>query len=230
MSNFLVKDGDKAEWGVPEGYPYKEIGTILNGTFEFENNRGIYKYQITDKNFTIVDGKSYTVIWDGVTYQCVATIFDSVSVLGNLGIMGIPDSNTGEPFLFAPQGGQKLIYTTDTVATHTVIVLGEKVYPIATEFLNYPIMLVTIERGIVDGNFIYSTKFTQKEIRDAVQAGYTVMGYCFQDGFLTLGDLINQNELRFSTVKSQTATTWLGVAYAITNDGVTRKQVSFSIS
>lgn len=24
MSNFLVKNGDKAEWGIPEGYPYDE--------------------------------------------------------------------------------------------------------------------------------------------------------------------------------------------------------------
>lgn len=24
MSNFLVKNGDKAEWGYPEGYPYKD--------------------------------------------------------------------------------------------------------------------------------------------------------------------------------------------------------------
>lgn len=28
MSNFLVKDGDKASWQIPEGYPYKEVVTI----------------------------------------------------------------------------------------------------------------------------------------------------------------------------------------------------------
>lgn len=120
---------------LPEGYPYKGIGTILDGTFEFTNKNGVYMHQITDENFTYVDGNSYTIIWDGVTYQCVATTFSSMPVLGNLGILGAGD-DTGEPFLFADQGnGQKLIATNSTAATHTVIVHEEIVYPIASEFL-----------------------------------------------------------------------------------------------
>ena len=98
-NSFLyIGENGKAEWGAPEGYPYKEIGTILDGTFEFIDNRGIYMYQITDENFTIVDGKSYTVIWDGETYQCVATTFSGFFVIGNLGILGAGSVDTGEPF------------------------------------------------------------------------------------------------------------------------------------
>ena len=136
MSNFLVKNGDKAEWGYPEGYPYKGIETILEGTFEFaDSGSGFYFHQIIDENFTIVDGKSYTVIWDGVTYQCVATTFNNISTLGNLGIQGAED-DTGEPFLFVDQGnGQKVIGTNSTVTIHTITVRREIAYPIATEFL-----------------------------------------------------------------------------------------------
>ena len=126
---------------LPEGYPYKEIRTILDGTFEFaDSGRGIYMHQIADENFTYADGNSYTVIWDGEAYQCVAiTIKNGIIALGNLAI-AVVGTDTGEPFLFADKGGQKLIMTTDTAATHTVTVRGEVVYPITSEFLpeGYP--------------------------------------------------------------------------------------------
>ena len=120
---------------LPEGYPYKGIGTILDGTFEFaDTGAGIYMHEITDENFAIVDNESYTVIWDGTTYQCVATAYRGILSLGNLGIMGMTD--TGEPFLFSDEGnGYKAIGTTDTAATHTITVRGEIINPIATEFL-----------------------------------------------------------------------------------------------
>ena len=122
---------------MPEGYPYKEITTILDGTFEFvDASGGIYGHHITDKNFTIVDGKSYTIIWDGETYQCVATTIDNGPlVLGNLSFFEA-GADTGEPFLFVNQGsGKYMISTIDTDATHTVTVRWEIVYPIASEFL-----------------------------------------------------------------------------------------------
>ena len=129
---------------LPKGYPYKEIGTILDGTFEFADMDGIYGCIFVDEDFTYVNGKSYTIIWDGVTYQCTATIFESSPddnqlVLGNLGIMGMTD--TGEPFLFLDQGnGQKAIGTNNTAATHTITVSGEVACPIAFEYLpeGYP--------------------------------------------------------------------------------------------
>lgn len=134
--NFLVKQGDKAEWGYPEGYPHKGIGTILDGTFEFENSSGIYQYQFTDENFNIADGKSYTVIWDGITYQCIATIVNGGIAFGNLSMFGQAD--TGEPFIFTMSTtGTKMvyIYTMDTAATHTITVRGETFIPFSPNFL-----------------------------------------------------------------------------------------------
>ena len=136
-SFLYIGDQDKAEWGQPEGYPYKEITTILDGTFDFiDASGGIYGHQITDENFPIVYGKSYTIIWDGETYQCVATtIGNGQLVLGNLSFFGA-GTDTGEPFLFVDQGhGKKMIATNDTAATHTITVRWENVYPISYEFL-----------------------------------------------------------------------------------------------
>ena len=135
-SFLCVNEEGKAYWGHPEGYPYKEIGTILDGTFEFIDNNGIYLHEITDEDFTIVGGKSYTVIWDGITYQCVATTFNNALILGNLHI-AIPEAaDTGEPFLFGIFSvDEKEIYANNTAATHTITVRGEIIHPMATEFL-----------------------------------------------------------------------------------------------
>lgn len=139
-SFLYIGDQDKAEWGYPEGYPYKSEEPILDGTFEFADNNGGYMHTISDENFNYADGKSYTVIWDGEAYQCVATTFQGMLVLGNLAIAGA-GADTGEPFLFVDQGiGQKSIGTNDTAATHTITVRREIAYPIASEFLpeGYP--------------------------------------------------------------------------------------------
>lgn len=140
---YIDNDG-KAEWGYPEGYPYKEIETILDDTFEFaDGGSGFYIHQITDEGFTIVDGNSYTVIWDGVTYQCVATAFIpspgyNLLVLGNLHIVFPEDAaDTGEPFLFVMMSERgKGFYANDTAATHTITVRRKVVYPMDNEYLS----------------------------------------------------------------------------------------------
>ena len=116
---------------LPEGYPYKSEEPILDGTFEFADGGGVYMHQIADENFTIVDGKSYTIIWDVEAYQCVAiTVDNGLVALGNL-LIGSAGNDTGEPFLFA----EGMIVTTDTAATHTVTVREETIHPMAPEFL-----------------------------------------------------------------------------------------------
>ena len=159
---------------LPEGYPYKEIGTILDGTFEFTDMDGVYGHQITDENFTYVDGNSYTVIWDGEAYQCVATAIKDVLILGNLGIMDLPN-DTGEPFLFLDQGdGKKAIGTNNTAATHTITVRGEIIHPMATEFL--PDEYVT-ETELTSKGYITETELTSK--------GYITETELTSKGYLT---------------------------------------------
>ena len=152
---------------LPEGYPYKGIGTILDGTFEFTDMDGIYEYQITDENFTIVYGKSYTVIWDGVTYQCVATTFNGILVLGNLAIAGA-GADTGEPFLSMDLGnGQELIGTNSTAATHTISVCVETIHPIADEFIPSRVT-AAIENAATKENPMFTGSFSQNRKENTV--------------------------------------------------------------
>lgn len=146
--DLLYIGGDeKAQWGFPEGYPHKEIVTILDGTFEFvDYYNNYYVHQITDENFIYINGESYTVIWDCEAYQCVATTIEGSIILGNLGIMNI-GADTGEPFLFIiHKTMNKSIMTNDTAATHTITVHGETSTPFFPDFL--PIATTTTS-GIV---------------------------------------------------------------------------------
>lgn len=134
---------------LPEGYPYKEMEAILDGTFEFAADSDGYTHTISDENFRYTDGKSYNVIWDGTIYRCVADNYSDLLILGNLAIAG-PPIDTGEPFLFVDYNdGTKLIVTADTATTHTVTVCKEIIHPIAQEFLP----AIAIENGMVFKNF-----------------------------------------------------------------------------
>ena len=131
---YIDRDG-KAYWGQPEGYPYKEQETILDGTFEFADYyNNFYQHQITDENVTYTDSESYTVIWDGEAYQCVATAIEGSVTLGNLVIMNI-GADTGEPFLFIIHKANKSIMTNDTAATHTITVREGIIHSISSDFL-----------------------------------------------------------------------------------------------
>jgi len=154
---------------LPEGYPYKSEETILDGTFEFVDSDGVYMRQIADENFTYVDGKSYTVIWDGEAYQCVATTVYNIPVLGNLGIAGMTD--TGEPFLFMDQGnGQKIIGTNDTAATHTVTVCAEIAYPMSEEYL--PDHTHSQYLTAIPSEYVTETELTAKGYLTAIPSEY----------------------------------------------------------
>ena len=49
------------------------------------------------EQLSLVIGNTYNVIYNGVTYSCVTTVFDGVSVLGNSGAV-TGGEDTGEPF------------------------------------------------------------------------------------------------------------------------------------
>lgn len=132
---------------LPEGYPYKEEATILDGTFEFADmGGGMYASPIEDETFALVDGTTYTVIWDGEAYQCVAGLAEESGTvfIGNPIMMGGAE-DTGEPFVIAQQGEETAMATQDTAATHTVKVCTETIHPMAPEFLPEPLVLYVME-------------------------------------------------------------------------------------
>ena len=83
---------------LPSGYPYMEIGAVVpETTVVIDPDAG--QGTIIDA-FTLVEGDSYEVVWNGVLYNCIATAFNlegiNVISLGNLSYIG--GQHTEEPF------------------------------------------------------------------------------------------------------------------------------------
>lgn len=106
---FLVKDGNRAEWGVPEGYPYKEEtqkSLLPEQDVSFSRGQGAI---VADTMDGIPEGSVLHITFDGTVYDCVTICpvpdVPTVYVAGNLGL--IDDSSyedTGEPFGLLYQG------------------------------------------------------------------------------------------------------------------------------
>lgn len=83
MSNFLVKNGDKAEWGYPEGYPYKEGVTIeWDGNTEGLANISGMLYKVSDAILTdeeIING-IFTIYDSGHISEIVVSDHFNVNV------------------------------------------------------------------------------------------------------------------------------------------------------
>ena len=124
---------------MPEGYPKKAMGTVTvmeEQELAFAaGDGGIYMAQLTNA-LGIVVGQTYTVKWDGTVYDCVCSVFNSLTVLGNLSIAGM-GNDTGEPFVYTVNNTGCAFLTLDTSASHTISVktTEEVITPIAEEFL-----------------------------------------------------------------------------------------------
>lgn len=101
--------GSQSDWHAKEGEP----GHVLNRT-HYENGtemKTLFDQTITVANnawqgsgiVNLVDGNTYTVVWDGTTYECVAfaTVFNVANAiaLGNPYLMGVGENNN-QPFVF----------------------------------------------------------------------------------------------------------------------------------
>ena len=127
---------------MPDGYPTKSVGTVTlmeeqEVAFTFSERERVYMAQLTNA-FKIVDGQTYTVIWDGTEYICVSSLANMRLIIGNLSIVGA-GSDTGEPFVYGynRKNGYGMFATHDTSASHTISVktAEEIVTPIAEEYL-----------------------------------------------------------------------------------------------
>lgn len=120
---------------MPEGYPTKTVQatTVMEEqelAFESVNSDS---FATLPNPFDIIEGKTYTVNWDGTEYECVCIDDGKVVYLGNVSIMGSGD-DTGEPFLCVPAEGR--VDTLDTSATHTISVTElETITPMSAEFI-----------------------------------------------------------------------------------------------
>ena len=127
---------------MPDGYPKKAMGTVTlmeeqELAFALMGDAGQYGVQLTEA-LEVVEGKTYTVNWDGTEYECVCVVSNNMPMFGNLSIIGIGD-DTGEPFLYVYNINMAVggFSTIDTSASHTISVKTtvETVTPMAEEFL-----------------------------------------------------------------------------------------------
>lgn len=109
--------------GTEDGYLLKDAELA----FELETNSETVYYN-NEVAVALSVGKTYTVIWDGSYYDCVAKEYTkddlTAVVLGNLNIQDNTAENTGEPFLYlyVNVGGNAAanFKTLETDASHVI--------------------------------------------------------------------------------------------------------------
>ena len=84
----------------------------------------------------LVEGQTYTVNFDGVTYQCVCKMFDGACLyIGSPTIFELED--TGEPFIYLYLNGQSawVAYNADTEHVVSVSITAVHIVPIDDKFI-----------------------------------------------------------------------------------------------
>ena len=110
---------------MPEGYPSKSVGTVTlmeEQEVTFANMDVAYGATAPVK-IDILDGQTFTVVWDGVEYSCVGHVRKEASYIGNPAVVGL--EATSEPFLYASMGQQTLWASYDIATSHTISVITQ---------------------------------------------------------------------------------------------------------
>lgn len=247
-NSFLyIGENDKADWGMPEGYPYKEEAfedIIWDGNTENKETADLASYyqyyKVSDMLITSDElaGKDLSYILDDVEHKVVIgidTITDKSVEDGVISVLigGVPmiiictDVEKAASNFHANSIG---VYFIKFNSSYPTCLKGTAFHPMSDRFLSYPIMLVTITESFdSDNQPIYSTRFSESEIRTAVASGYIVIGYCYKDGFLTLESLADAN-LHFSRVSFVSATSVIVVNYSVSDNHIERSQKSLTLS
>ena len=135
--------------------------TLLDGTFEFEN--GQYSQQNSTIDFEV--GKEYTVIFDGVSYNCIASIIQDTSCIGNGNIIDSSYPNSGEPFLIGASitQGILVILTSPAGTAHTVTIksIEENVQTMDKKYLP----IIDVAHGGTGRSTIADTEYTTAKYR-----------------------------------------------------------------
>lgn len=184
-----------SDWNAAEGEP----GHVLNRTHWrdvtetvlFEKTVTITQYQFMDTSGASIPlnvGDTYTVVWDGVSYEAVAKVmdyngFDAIAV-GNAGVLPTTgEENTGEPFLIAIIEGMGWGVISLADGEHTFAISGNEYtyHTIPPEYLagSKPFF---VEVDIWANP--PTTTVTQKEIKDALLAGYQLVAGKREGNFL----------------------------------------------
>lgn len=104
-------------------YDRKVSARLLNGIFKFTSDNNLYIAKPTSE-YDFIIGETYTVKFDGSTYECNATkINDYWYALGNLSLINMGE-NTNEPFVIEKQSSGYSIKTNISKSNISVEVTG----------------------------------------------------------------------------------------------------------
>lgn len=171
---------------MPEGYPKKAIGAV---TLMEEREVAFTSYAsffaaISPVKFDILDGQTYTVVWDGVEYSCVGhAITEAGNYIGNPEALG--GESTGEPFLYTPEQNYLWVsYNTSTSHTIKVTTQGTVYKTIDKNFLP------EAEKFVVDATNLPSNTTgwgnLSDSLRGAIDAGAEIFLDVYGDGKVLL--------------------------------------------
>ena len=138
-----IRDQEKAEWGQPKGYPYKEqseVEVLPETSLSLTEQDGLFLWT-GGSSFDIEVGKQYKVIWDSSEYLVegkeAGNESQTMQYIGNAAIPGGGGEDTGEPFVITVMEGYGQCFGT-SAGEHTVSIFGyaETIQPMASEFLS----------------------------------------------------------------------------------------------
>ena len=113
---------------LPEGYPYKEefSGKIVEN--KTVNISATDSPSIDPFEIEFVDGNTYTVVWDGATYECEAYIAPAPNTpsIGSAAVGDAGEGGNGEPFFCTVYEGQVMLFASE-VGEHTISISGTTV-------------------------------------------------------------------------------------------------------
>ena len=153
----LVTDGDgNAKWEDRLAYTGIGLTEWYDGTIQGTLTNSGKAYRYVEGNFTkfFTEGNKYTVIFNGVTYQCESKgPFEPYGRLGNTGLYGSGES-TDEPFLLDVGIDSNLNILWDKSYGQTVTISvyheSEKTFPIDEKFI--PVMSSVTLKSTTSGS------------------------------------------------------------------------------
>lgn len=189
---------------LPEGVPYVYKDYILEETDAVETTDPNYgKIWVIQNPPTVTAGETYTVIYNGVMYDCVgldnSSFAEGAVALGNASVVG--GANTGEPFAMVIVPNYAVICM-DLAGAASVRIgimgkVGHKIDPMCL-----PVLTVTVD------TFSMTADKTYDEIYTAVKDGRTVLLFYGDD----IGSFVSASTYDVCFVVSRTTAAPGGVA------------------
>lgn len=150
-------NGKPTKWEAAPYQPrthWEEETLLFSGTFDAES----LQYGVA-VDFTLTDGETYKVMWNGVEYSCLARYMPSDNgekflVLGNVDL-ALGTGDTGEPFLLIVLAGVLVDFAISEYTSVELSITGQKVNVIPSKYLKNALPhYVELVDGDGTGNFV----------------------------------------------------------------------------